>query len=80
MSASKLHSVPWQSAESQAQHSPQAAQVELDRSSDILQLRTLPLAQPQPPASTAWMEKLLQELSMDDVDGKHALVEVSVAD
>lgn len=79
MSGSNLQPVPWQSAARQAQDSPQAAQAVVDRFSDTPQLQALAQAEPQPPATNAWMERLLQELSLDDEDGGNASVEVGIA-
>ena len=78
MSASRLQPVHRQMLASQAQQDPLEKRLGLHRSTNTAQSQALFQLQPQLPATNAWMEKLLQELSLDDEDCEDVLAKVSI--
>ena len=71
-SASRTHPV----VAGQGQQGSPAEQASLYRSLGTPHLQAPVQSHPQPPVTNAWMEKLLQELSLDDEDGADAWPEV----
>ena len=69
--------VPQQLSMGQVQQDSPPEQASLYRSSGTAHLQTLAQSQPQPPVTSAWMERLLQELSLDDEVGADALPKVN---
>lgn len=70
-----------QSTAAQVQQASLTEQARLYRLSDAPQLQASLQSQPQPPVTNAWMERLLQELSLDDEEdgavGYAAMAQVS---
>ena len=75
-SASGLQPVPQQLPAGQVRPGSPTEQARFYRSAGTPHLHAPVQSQPQPPVTNAWMEKLLQELSLDDEDGADALPDV----
>lgn len=84
-SVSKAQPVPGQLPAAQAQQASLTEQARAYSLSGTPQLQSPVQTQPQPPVTNAWMERLLQELSLDDEEdgdgpvGYDAVAQVSSA-